>query len=91
MHIMFLTNFLGIAMFDFIRAPMEFLGNAPWASVSIHELSSQPTVGLRFCHTASKDHVSNIEGAFARALGVDVLMVIAPMMVYKFLCNQAAC
>jgi hypothetical protein len=88
---MFLTNLLGIAMFNLIRATMELSENVSGASVSLHELSNKPALGLRFCRTTGKDLVAFFVGAFARTLRVNVFTVIAPVMMGEFFCYQTTC
>ncbi len=85
---MFLTDPLGIAVFNLIRAAMKFSKDAPGAGVSFHELSNKPALGLGFCRTTGKDLVAGFISTFTRTVRVDVFPVVASVMMDEFFRNE---
>ena len=79
-----------IAMFKFVGATSQFLGNAPRASVGLHKFANMAALAVRFDGAFGKKLVPNVKELLVWAAIINVLAVICTVMVDKFLCNHTS-
>ena len=76
-----------IAMFKFIGATGQFLGNTPRASVGLHKFANKAALAVRFDRAFGENIVPNSKEPLVWATSINVLAVICAVVMDKFPCD----